>query len=449
MKKIISAVALASLALGVATADAKITLNYRTQAVGFSRFINGTNRFTFDDYNGTATESEYFEKNIWLAQKAYGGDSDTVKFDVSSDFGGATLRIDPKASDGSETLNQMSGYVKLGPIEVGAGEWKDGMSTGAYQLKNDSDAGNYGGDTFAAYKLGSMFKGSITTFVDDIVNFAASSNSSAGYATWTGDLGDYEVTATGSLIGLGSTMWGDGDNIYSGVGLRLDVKGSIFDTQFIFKSASNKSSDEKRGFALYTQAKGLIPSTTVTLGGAAGFYKGNLTEINLDLRARYASGPLSVTFMNNVSHITNDNDYSTDIVKHVGAIYAAGDSLANVGSADDLGFNENQTYCTVMWNMLGFRYNVNDRITALFSMGDVTYLNNIGYMGKDLSADHGNWTGVELFMAPGFQLNAGKGASVVSYARFGWNHLGVTDYTKDDGEHEFAVCVPVIIRVKM
>lgn len=445
MKKIISAVALASLALGVATADAKITLQYRTQAVGFSRLIDAPGK--------TSPENE----NNWFQQKAYGSASDTVKFTVKGDFGGAVVRIDPNAGDKSEKLQDLQGYVKLGAFEIGAGTWKDGMYNGAYQLKNDSDNGNYGGETFAAYKLGSMFKTSVTYQVDDIANLNGKGSQSAGYVKWAGDVGDYEVTATGTLLGLGSATltWDNDKTIYSGFGLKLDVKGSIFDTQFVFKSASNRDDSEKiqgipgeqRAFALHTQANGLIPSTTVTLGGAAAFVSGNLTEINLDARARYASGPLSITFMNNVSHITNDNSYSgLGIGKDVGAIYATGDSLTNKGVT--LKKTAGQNYYTIMWNMLGLRYNVSSNFALLFSAGDVVPLNKIGYAFADSkSENYEAWSGMEVFAAPGLQLTAGKGATVSTYFRFGWTGVGAQENYGD--EKYFAFLVPVVVRVKM
>lgn len=456
MKKIISAVALASLALGVATADAKITLNYRTQAVGFSRLIDAPNT------NGVAASPE--NENYWFQQKAYGTASDTVKFAVSSDFGGAVVRIDPKATDGSETLQDLQGYVKLGAFEIGAGTWKDGMFNGAYQLKNDSDNGNYGGETFAAYKLGSMFAKSVTTQIDDIANLNANSSTSTGYAKWAGDLGDYEVTATGTLIGLKGSTWDSASTIYSGFGLKLDIKGSVFDTQFVFKTGSNDSSKtvekvtgEQRAFGLHTQAKGLIPSTTFTLGGAAGFVDGALTEINFDARARYASGPLSITFLNNISHITNDNTYSRGLglAKQVGAIYtdASSDSDGKLRSAATYtslktAKTTDQQYFTVMWNMLGMRYNVNNNFALLFSAGDIVYLNDIGYAFADSDSGHyRDWLGMEVFAAPGLQLTAGKGATVSTYFRFGWTGVGAQENCGD--EKYFAFLVPVVVRVKM
>ena len=144
MKKIISVIALASLAFG-AFADAEFALNYRTQMTGFSRILSG-------DYSGSEDEKIDYNankhKSYLFAQKSYGGASDSISATVAGDMCGATIRIDPFPASGSGKqlqINQYSGYVNIGKFTLNAGAWKDGQYVGDWQLKGDADACNLGG----------------------------------------------------------------------------------------------------------------------------------------------------------------------------------------------------------------------------------------------------------------------------------------------------------------
>ncbi len=435
MKKIISAVALTALVAGVATADVKFSLNYRTQMLGYSRLINAPNKNTYENHN-------YWFKNA----QGYAAASDNVNVSASNEYAGVTVRIDPAFN--SLTLNQYSAYIRLGSFELGAGVFKDGRYNGDFQLKNDSDNGNYGGETFAAYKLGTIYKASLTTEVDNLAGFAGTDNLATGYIQWKGEVAEIPITADFALIGLGSDTTYDKDNqVGSGFGLRLDAKFDLAEVQFVYKTASIKNQqsgvdvepNEARAAALHFLLGDLVPNTKITVGGAAGWLKGDLTEANLDLRARYADGPLSVTFFTNISHITNEYYVAPKYGKHIGAYYY-GDKEKITSPENTIGSHGSQKYDTAMWNLLGVRFKIDDTFTALFSAGDLISLSNI---------TDDEWTGVEAFVAPGIQLFAGGKTSIVTYARFGWSHLGVKDYDKDGEGPEFAVIVPIIMRVRL
>lgn len=441
MKKIISAVALASLLVGFASADVKFELNYRTRMVAFSRLINAPD------------DNDYENMNYWFKQSNGWNDaSDKVSLAAANDFGGVNLVLEPNAATNEIKVNEYSAYVKLGSLEVGSGAWKDGKYLEQYQIAEDADAGWYEDDLFGVAKLGSIYTGAITAAVDNIVDFADSeSGALSGYVTWNGKVGAADLTATGALIGFGdgTTTWDEEKTIYSGIGLQLNAKTDRFEGEFVFKSASNDTTSgfsaggEQRAFGLYVMPVLKDSSSKLTVGGALGYKDGNLTEISGDFRYRKDLGKTSITFYTNLSHLTNKCNYTVGVA-HVGAEYLAGDAATFAENA--LKGNERSTdkglsgnFNTHMWNMLAVRSAIKDNLFFLFSAGDVISLRAFG---------ESQWSGAELFVAPGIQLTNGN-CGLATYLRVGMSHIGVKDYDKDGSEQELAVMVPVVFRVSL
>lgn len=426
MKKIISTLALATLAFGASFADVKFTCNYRTQAVAFSRVMKA------DSYSATANGEKF--QTYMLSNTAYGGDSDTFKMSASNDFGGVNVRIDPKGSNGSLTLNEYNAYVKAGAFTLSAGYWKDGVMNGAYQLKNDADASNLGGETFAAYKLGSMFKKAITLQVDDITSFAGSAHAT-GYISYLGEFDALTLKADLAAVSLDGTATWDGSNYYSGLAARIDARLETWDIQFVIKQANITDGQAQRALALHVQplAWGALKAT---FGGALGFYEGELTEYNADIRFRYADGPLSVTFFTNLSHISDTGATKmgvTDYNKHVGAYFLT--------SGNKWTAQSNAASHTAMWNMLALRFKVSDKLFLTGELGDI-----VGF--KSNKKTFGDY-GVEAFVAPGFQVFAGKNCSVSTCLRIGLSNLLMDSDTYKDIEPAMSMAVPVVMRVKL
>ena len=444
MKKIIGAFALASLALGLASADVKFSLNYRTQMVGFSRLIAAPNTDDYTDEN----------VNYWFQQpKGWNSASDTVSMSASNDFAGVTVRIDPNldkdATSSIETvLNQFNGYVRFAGFELGAGSWKDGRYNGDYQVKNDNDAGWYNGDLYAPVKLGSLYGGAITTAVDNMSDFKGAERASSAYLQWKGDLGSAQVTAEADLIGIGSDTWDDNSTIYTGFGARANIAFDSWQAQFVFKTASNKDktavprSGEERALGLYFNPKTL--PVNLVVGGALGFKGGDLTEWNADLRLRKVAGNLGITFYTNVSHISNECDYldvDRDETKTLHKTPLGATYLNSKGAIKRVAMgrpSSGQNYATHMWNMLGLRLKFTDSLYFLFTAGAYTSLH---HMLQD------EWTGIEAFAAPGIQIMNGM-CGIAAYARFGMSNIGVKDYTKSPSENELALLIPVVLRVR-
>ncbi len=450
MKKIISVLALASLGLGIASADVKFTCNYRTQMGVFSRVMG------YGENSVSGATSEAAKKSVksaaaaaytsyLLDNLAYAADSDTFSIAASNDFGGVTVRIDPKGSDSSFTLNQYSGYINVGSFKVSAGYWKDGVMNGAYQLKNDMDASNLGGETWAAYKLGSMFKKAVTSQVDDITSLAGTARATA-YVTYKGDLGPCLLTADLAAIGLGgakspyNTYNADND-VFSGFALRLDTKFESWDAQFVFKQASIAAPE--RAIALHVQPLDW-GSLKATFGGSLGFLNGDLTEYNADIRLRYVAGKLSITSLNNISAVTDsgwgqktsawtkEGEEISDYNKHVGLVYFT--------NGNKLVYDTNTVSQRAMWNMLAFRFAASDKLALTLELGDI-----VGFKAKNNFGD----CGIEAFVAPGLQFYAGKNCSISTCARVGISNLMLNSDDHKDVGPEYGIMIPAVIRVKL
>lgn len=457
MKKIFGVIALASLTLG-AFADAEFAVNYRTQMTGFSRIFSG-------DYSGTEDEKIDYAKNkhksYLFAQKSYGGASDSISATVAGDMCGATIRIDPFPAAGSKKqlqINQYSGYVNIGKFTLNAGAWKDGQYVGDWQLKQDADACNLGGETFAAYKLGNMFGGSNTLGIDDIANIAGGDKATTAYVKWGGAVGPKKtfVELYASAIGIAGKTWDDEGTVCSGFGFKADVTTKALRTQFIAKLPKIS----QRAFGLYFMPQGTGALTTV-FGGTLGFEDANLTEANADLRMRYAGKGYSVTFFNNISHITNANTVSrlsdknknkvVSVNKVVGAWAEDGDNgIGCLGTKVTRGAaGDNQYYNTVMWNMLALRYKLTNKVFFTAEAGDMVYFNN-------MFNDDAAWAGIDAFVCPGIQIFAGGKTSVSMGVRFGASGIGAQkldahgdrESAYENSEMATSVLVPVVMRIR-
>ena len=444
MKKIFGVIALASLTFG-AFADAEFAVNYRTQMSGFSRVMSGD-----DETLGAKKHTSY----LFTQDQGYGGASDTISATVAGDLCGATIRIDPfPGKSGGEKLqiNQYSGYVNIGKFTLNAGAWKDGQYVGDWQLKQDADACNLGGETFAAYKLGNMFKGLNTLGIDDMANFAGGDKAATAYVKWGGAVGPKKtfVELYASAIGIDGGKWDDEGTVYSGFGFKADITTKTLRTQFIAKLPNVNT----RAFGLYFMPQGTGALTTV-FGGTLGLSGENLTDANVDLRMRYAGKGYSVTFFNNISHITN-NSTATAVNKTVGAWAEVGPDSKGVNKIQaatplvSSAAGNGQKYNTVMWNMLALRYKLSNKVFFTAEAGDMVYFNN-------MLNDDAAWAGIDAFVCPGIQIFAGGKTSVSMGVRFGATGIGAQtldangdrESAYENKEMTTSVLVPVVMRIR-
>ena len=440
MKKIISTLALATLAFGSVFADVTFTTNYRTRMVGFSRVINAQSIYSKDAYAE--------QHNSYLfAQRAYDSASDDFAVAVSNDFGGAKVRVNPTLAkrgtgdDKSPELNEYFGYVNLGAIKLTAG-LIDGINNGDYRLTGEVGH-NLCGETSDAYgQLGSMHSKAISFKADDIAFFEGE-NRPVGMITYKGEFGDTVLTADLVAAAIDSdknTKTWDGSKMHSALGARVDVKLPFAGIQFVFKQHANTTADARRSVAL-SVAPNLGENISLALTGAAGYYNGDLTEFNGDVRFVFKSGNMSFTSLNKIGYITDTGVTQYNPVgydAHVGLVFLGYDTTDKVWKKRS---QDNTASQSSMWNLIGFSMALSEKLTVFANVGD-----QIGFnAGKKEIGDYG----MELFAAPGVQFFATKGCSITTALRVGVSNLLMDKDTYDKIEPAYGILVPVVLRVQL
>ena len=435
MKKIISTLALATLAFGSVFADVTFTTNYRTRMVGFSRVMNA------DGYTNTDTQAEKFTSYLFK-HNAYGSASDTFKVEVGNDFGGAGVRVDPNAEDGNDSFVEYYGYATIGSVTLTAG-LIDGISNDEYRLTDEVGKSNLGGESTDAYAPGSMHGKAITFQADDIAYFDGA-NRPVGMLTYNGDFGDTKITAdlvaaaidvhTDESILNSTTTW-DGSKMHSALGFRVNAKLPAAGIQLVFKQHVNTTDVSARSIALHV-APAINENISLAFGGATGFYNGELTEFNADIRFVFKTGNISITSLNTIGFITDAGVSNYDPVgydTHVGLSYLKADGT--------MGYQTNAVSQSSMWNLLAFRMEASEKLAVFCNIGDV-----IGFNAAH--KEIGDY-GMEFFVAPGFQFYAAKNCSISTALRVGVSNLLMDDETYKDIEPAYGILVPVVLRVKL
>ena len=440
MKKIISTLALATLAFGSVFADVTFTTNYRTRMVGFSRVINAQSNYSKDAYAE--------QHNSYLfAQRAYDSASDDFAIAVSNDFGGAKVRVNPTLAargtndDLSPSLDEYYGWVNLGAIKLTAG-LIDGINNGDYRLTGEVGH-NLCGETSDAYgQLGSMHKKAISFKADDIAYFDGD-NRPVGMITYKGEFGDTVVTADLVAAAIDSdknTNTWDGSKMHSALGARVDVKLPFAGIQFVFKQHANTTAVAKRSVAL-SVAPNLGENISLALSTALGYYNGDLTEFNGDVRFVFKSGNMSFTSLNKIGYITDTGVTQYNPVgydAHVGLVFLGYDTTDKVWKKRS---QDNTASQSSMWNLIGFSMALSEKLTVFANVGD-----QIGFnAGKKEIGDYG----MELFAAPGVQFFATKGCSITTALRVGVSNLLMDKDTYDKIEPAYGILVPVVLRVQL
>lgn len=447
MKKIISTLALATLAFGSVFADVTFTTNYRTRMVGFSRVMNADGYTKNADSAATATKPTDEKFNSYLfAQRAYDSASDDFAVAVSNDFGGAKITVNPTlatrgtADDLSPSFSEYYGYVNLGAIKLTAG-LIDGINNGDYRLTGEIGH-NLCGDTSDAYgQLGSMHSKAISFKADDIAFFDGK-NRPVAMLTYKGEFGDTTLTADLVAAAIDSdnanNTW-DGSKMHSALGARVDVKLPFAGIQFVFKQHANTTTVAKRSVALSVAPK-LGENMSLALSTSLGYYNGDLTDFNGDVRFVFKKDNMSFTSLNKIGFVTdsavNNTAYNpVGYDSHVGLLFL--NSKGALNKAANYGGDSQSS----MWNVLGFSMALSEKLTVFANAGDIIGFN----AGKKEIGDYG----MELFVAPGVQLFATKNASITTALRVGVNNLLMDKDTYKDIEPAYGILVPVVLRVQL
>lgn len=427
MKKIISALALASLTFGAAFADASMSLNYRTQGMFYTTD-------TVDNYND------------FLSNRALGGTNDDVKLTAANDIATVEFSIGPAAESGgnlSQSMYQYDAFVNIGKWEIGAGFWKNGKYTGAYQVKQFADNTNCDGNIFAFAKLGSLFKNRVTTAVDNLTG----GENYAGYVTWGDQLGKAKLLLSGALIAGGNF---DGSSSSGFIGKADIMWNNNFDHQIVYKAMKNS----EYALAYHVQPY-CIPYVNMTVGGALGITNALLSDYNVDFRVRYQKGAIDISMLTNFSWINPGTQTKTNIAdvysKPFGAYGAhqgttTNSTILDGTNKDKSGARSNIITATKAFQgVIGLRYKLSDHWYPFMSTGALIGL-----------SDFEN-EGMELFVAPGIQYVITGKSSIMSYIRLGFSNIGATA-NKADTEAEVAagdsldvirsINIPFIMRIR-
>lgn len=447
MKKIISTLALATLAFGSVFADVTFTTNYRTRMAGFSRVINSSGKYV-DSSNklqsySPAADGELHNSYLF-AQRGYAEASDDFAIGVSNDFGGAFVKINPNlqkkesSDDRVPGLNAYYGYVNFGALTLTAG-FLDGRSNGAYRLTDYIGHNLEGQDAYG--QLGSMHTKAVSFKADDITWYDGEERP-VGILTYKGEFGDTVVAAdlvAAAVDNKDATGRWDNSKIHAAFGARVDVKLPIADFQFVVKEQKNHSKANpavtKRSVA-FSVAPNFGENMSLALSTSLGFYNGDLTDFNGDVRFVFKTGNIAFTSLNKIGYVTD-----TGVSSYNPLGYEAHVGLCFVKNDGTLGWQKNAESQSSMWNVLGFSMELSEKLTVFANVGDIIGFN----AGKKEIGDYG----MELFVVPGVQLFATKNASITTALRVGVSNLLMDKDTYKDIEPAYGILVPVVFRVQL
>ncbi|MCM1322551.1 MAG: hypothetical protein NC176_10675 [Treponema brennaborense] len=427
MKKIVSVLAIASLAAASVFAQPKISMNYRTRPIvfGYSQTKNPN----------TKTDDSVEKTMKFLDLIGYDTSQDNFAFSISGEKAGINFTFMPKATDFSAfAVNTYNAWMKFGGLQLAAGAWKDGVADGNYRVKNDQDAHQLNGIELERFKLGGAYK-TETTFIDDMVNLKGNSSALAMYAEYTANINDdMTLKVLASAISgdwyAGTDKDGDDETsktLASGFGFRVQFNmKDTFNVEAIVKSSANRNV----AAGLYFQPK-MVKNLDATIGGAFSFVndttKGEsvFEGWNADLRARYQiNDQFSISTFNSISALDDTEN---------GAKSASG--LAGLNGKS--GWSTTTETTMLLWDSIGARYVVNDKIAAFLNAGLLTPIQK-----KD--TDENSYS-PEWRVTPGIIINAQGGATITVGVA-----LSGTSWETGNTKHSvFDVGIPVVFRVRL
>ncbi|MBR1614144.1 MAG: hypothetical protein IJ673_01560, partial [Treponema sp.] len=153
MKKIISALALGAVAAFLATAEMKVSLNYRNGAELFKYVNKGADGRTTDDYGNTYIDSGYdvngssynlFNLTGWNAGK------DNLGLTASGDIFSLKATIQPAIGSNNIIWHIFDATATIGNLKLEGGWNGDGVGMN-FRVKKDADAGNEEGKVFETF----------------------------------------------------------------------------------------------------------------------------------------------------------------------------------------------------------------------------------------------------------------------------------------------------------
>ncbi|MBR1721206.1 MAG: hypothetical protein IJ727_01775 [Treponema sp.] len=437
MKKIISALTVATIAAGFAMADMKVTLNYRNGAELFKYVDKGLDGRSTDDYGNVYIDSGYdnngstttlFNLNGWNAGK------DNVGLQLSGDIFTVKSTLQPTVNGNSIIWHIFDIGAKYSRFYANAGWNGDGIMN--YRAKKAADDGNEEGKVFETYKLGSIFTGSDGLCSTNQISFNTGRNfyALAGYNLALGDSFSTKIQGAVMIDRTWDTPSTEQNNGNFSWSLFLDPKLlDVFDAELFIKgkrvgeAGSDKVSEFVTGAYFKPTFIPLLADSA--FGGSAVILDGKLQEWNADWRAFVKlSGDLWITYYGKFAKlVSKDGDTPYEPVDG-----------ASVGALAGLtAFKSSQA----LWNMISVRYKINDRFTGILSVGELSDLDDGFHLGRE-SAD-----GTQVFAHPHVQIYAAKNATVTAGVLAAFAGIGADEMANKD--IDMIINIPVLFRVKM
>lgn len=452
MKKIVTALTMGALVAGSAFADFTVNANYRQRATLYANYegnVGGKHAGFLDAYQGNGTD------NLTMKMKG-----DIVTFDF--------MAVTDQNTTSKIRFKNVDAEVKLGSVTLFGGIVADGKSNGAYRVKNDVDAGAFEGTDFEYKKLGSIYAKSPSLFVDNPLqnvagageNLAASLKYSLDADFGKLDLSGWyisnESSSTNNAANTAPTTWSKHSLSFLadaslGFGkVEAIVKVGDYNKKKAWDSDADAKTEEATAvaFGAYVQPALPVPGLTLTVGGNGSLIAGAFTDWGVDLRARYATGPLSISTFNAISGLTDDG------VVRFGKDNCGATKGIALAAAETNGKIAGTAFsCTkVMSNNLLVRYAINERFAVTGIFADMIWLGDVPNTKTDTdgSTVADNYTDVDtqidLRFSAWLQIYAAKKAFV---------NIGLVESISnvnkandaDNAYHVFAV--PVIFRVQM
>lgn len=434
MKKIISALVMGALVFGAASAETKLAINYR----------NGTDAFKYTD-KGDNTDAT----KVLLNQTGYNAGKDSVTLSATGDIFNFKAILQPTVASSAIVFNNLEMGAKIADFHAMAGWWRDGSSNANIRVKKDADDGNWEGAYFESFKPGSIFKSRPTTFISDMSNIAVSDTLLNAFADYTVNLDDFKIKLQGNVMfDRAIQKTGDDEGDYGreelnagaygwGANVNFQMPGFV-EVEAIAKGNSkwlgykNKDGDYAGAYALglYVMPK-MISGVNASIGGALGIVDGDVSEIAFDLRARWNSGAISLTTMNNITIINTAYTVSNSVVSTDTKSDAELGNSLGTGTLKGTG---------ALWDMVSLRYKLSDTFTPGITLAQITIL--------DQEADS-NKLGTTIRVTPFVQVYAAKNASIVAAFSLAYSGIGADDASSISKDADLYINVPVLFRVKM
>lgn len=436
MKKIISVLALGAMVAGGAFAEMKVSLNYRNGAELFKYVDKGMDARTTDDYGNTYVDSGYdnngstttlFNLTGWNAGK------DNVALTASGDIFTVKATLQPTIASNNIVFHILDTSAKLfdGALVLEAGWNGDGIQ--GFRVKKFADDGNEEGKVGETFKLGSLFTGSDGLCATNQISFNTGRNYFAR-ADYRLDLVDgVSVNIAGNLMfdrEWDTTAEKNNGNLGWSVFVDPKINGVLNAELFVKSIRVGKAGTDKVSkfvTGAYVNPKMIPLVKDSAIGGSVVINDGKLLEYNADWRFRVdVSSNLMITYFGKFAKLSSKDD-----------LYEPVDGAAVGALAGLTGFNSSQA----LWNVVNARYKINDKFTGIFTLGELTDLDDGFHLGRQ-SAD-----GTQLYVYPHVQIYASKGATVQLGAVAAFGGIGAHEDANKD--MDMIINIPVMFRVKM